>query len=317
MLPSFSEFPHDPLLWTVLGTLFGSIGGVTSLCLGIFFLWSAFQYPGILMVERMRTDQDALGAPYQLGNHRATYKPSTISQLLFWSVLFLSGGVCIFAACTSFPRLSDVLWFCLGGLLCMGIALSGSITAYQHRVLRVFVYEYGLIYVGRESLQALSWHHVEAVWHQVKIRRSRRSAYKTFVHTYIVDSIDGTQLKLDHTFAHLRDLGRSLEVGTAPYLFPRVLQTYQMGQPVLFGPLTVTTLGLSYKAEMLPWTEMKSIKIDEYTGEIVITKHRKLLSWATIDSSNLPNVEVFRMLIEHLTGRTPSTKWGPNLTDII
>jgi hypothetical protein len=62
---------------------------------------------------------------------------------------------------------------------------------------------------------------------------------------------------------------------------------------------------------------MKSIKIDEYIGEIVIKRQGQLLSWASIELGDLPNVEVFRMLIQHITGRTPSTKWGPNLTDVI
>jgi hypothetical protein len=318
LFPLLRELPNDPL-WTFLGTVFGIIGVITSLFLFIFLIWSAFQHPGRrpLMFEHMRTDQEALGAPYQLGNHRATYKPSMISQVTFWSFIFILGCVCLFAAFTSLHRFSNFIWLCLGGLSFVGIALYGSITAYQNRVLRVFVYDYGFIHVGSQSRQALSWQNVEAVWHKVKIPRLRRSAYKTFVHTYIVDGIDGIQLKLDNTFAHLRDLGRSLEVGTAPYIFPRVLKTYQMSQPVLFGPLTVTTLGLSYSAETLPWTEMKSIKIDEYIGEIVIKKHEKLSSWASIDLGNLPNVEVFRMLIQHITGRTPSTKWGPNLTDVI
>jgi hypothetical protein len=311
------ELPNDPI-W-IVGTIFGIIVVITSLCLFIFFIWSAFQYPGrrLLMFQHMRTDQEALGAPYQLGNHRATYKPSAISQVIFWSFIFILGCAGIFAAFTSFDRFSDAIWLCLGGLSFVGIALYGSITAYQNRILRVFVYDYGFIYVGRKDRQALYWQDIEAVWHKVKLRRARRSSYRTFVHTYIVNGIDGTQLELDNTFAHLRDLGRSLEVGMALYIFPRVLKTYQMSQAVVFGLLTVTTLGLSYRAETLPWTEMKSIKIDEYIGEIVIKRQGQLLSWASIELGDLPNVEVFRMLIQHITGRTPSTKWGPNLTDVI
>jgi hypothetical protein len=95
------------------------------------------------------------------------------------------------------------------------------------------------------------------------------------------------------------------EVGTAPYIFPRVLNTYQMSQAVVFGPLTVTPWGLSYREKTLPWTEMKSIKIDENYGQIAIKKQGKLFGWASVALSDLPNVEVFRMLVQHVTGVRP------------
>jgi hypothetical protein len=67
----------------------------------------------------------------------------------------------------------------------------------------------------------------------------------------------------------------------------------------------VTPQALSYGVKTFPWAEMKSIKIDESYGQIVIKKQGKRFIWASIALGEVPNVEVFRMLVEHITGVRP------------
>ena len=62
----------------------------------------------------------------------------------------------------------------------------------------------------------------------------------------------------------------------------------------------MTHQGLYDQAKLLPWTEMKSIKIYENSGEIIIKKQGKMFPWALIKLSDLPNVEVLRMLVQHV-----------------
>jgi hypothetical protein len=50
---------------------------------------------------------------------------------------------------------------------------------------------------------------------------------------------------------------------------------------------------------------MKSIKIDENYGQIVVKKQGKLFGWVSMALGDLPNVEVFRMLVQHITGVRP------------
>jgi hypothetical protein len=263
------------------------------------------------MSQYMIADPLALGAQYRLGNHRTTYKPSTtcsfiflILVLLFAFGIGLAGGVAYFGSNLFIP-FPFVLFILFIWLFIVGLILYGLVETYRNRVLRVFVYDYGLIHVGREFHQSIYWQNVEAVWHNVEKHTSTDSkghSTTTYIHTYTVRCIDGTQLKLDRTFARLQQLGKSIEVGTAPYIFPRVLKVYQMSQAVVFGPLTVAPWGLSYGGKTLPWTEMKSIKIDENYGLIAIKKQGKLFGWASVALSDLPNVEVFRMLVQHITG---------------
>lgn len=119
------------------------------------------------MSQQIIADPQALGAQYRLGNHKATYKPPTTCHVIFLFFVFLFGCVFTLMALISIAFISlFALIFVLVGLLIIGLALHGIITTYQNRVLRVFVYDYGFIHVGRQSRQAMYWQNVEAVWHQ-------------------------------------------------------------------------------------------------------------------------------------------------------
>ena len=56
---------------------------------------------------------------------------------------------------------------------------------------------------------------------------------------------------------------------------------------------------------MLPWSELKSLKIDEKGGQVEISKQGKLVPWAILKLEDIPNVEVLRMLVQHITGVLP------------
>jgi hypothetical protein len=69
-----------------------------------------------------------------------------------------------------------------------------------------------------------------------------------------VSSSDGTTLILGkvYHFEQMEQIGQWIEKATARYLYPTALNQYQMGQPVLFGPLTITPEGLSHQSHLLP-----------------------------------------------------------------
>lgn len=261
------------------------------------------------MSQYMTAHPLVLGTQYRLGTHRATYKPSTTCIFIVLVLLLiivlgigLVGGINALSDSPFMPFPGGIVILCIC-LLIVGFILYGIVATYRNRTLRVYVYDYGLIHVGRQFIQSMYWQNVETVWHKVQARTSTDSnghSSTTYIHTYIVNCIDGTQLKLDGTFARLEQLGKSIEVRTASYLFPGVLKAYQMSQTTVFGPVTVAQQGLYHKAKLLPWTEMKNITIYENQGQIIIKKQGKLFPWAYIKLGDVPNVEVFRMLIQHI-----------------
>lgn len=244
----------------------------------------------------MRYNPLALGVQYQLGNHQATYKPS--GSPLIGAVLYSAFGALVGTIVFAFGRnnvlfLSIFLW---GGFVVF--LLCFFVDSYQRHALHVFVYENGLIHVGAKSLQPISWQKVQVVRHDVTYDQG------VAFHSFHLTCTDGTSLRLKNTIVRCRDLGKLIEEATVPYIFPVALNTYQTSGAVAFGPITVTAQGISWRRRTLPWSGIESLKIDECTGRLVL--RRKQGEWFGRTSVKVPNVEVFRMLIKHLTSAWPS-----------
>ena len=262
----------------------------------------------------MVTDPLLLGSQYELGNLRATYKPPTTCIIIILAILVAMGvlatlfGIAfVFMANSPFPLIATVV-----GLIFIIFPGVGIVRAYRNRVLRVFVYDAGLLYLGRTSTQAVRWQNIQAVWHKVVVEthtstdgKGHTSTSTSYKHIYTLALTDGATLKLDETFAKLRELGKAIEIETAPILFPMALRTYQAYQTVQFGPISLTPQALYHRNNMLPWNELKSINIDESHGNIIIKKHGKLFRWGSASLGDVPNIEVFRMLVQHITGTWP------------
>ncbi|GHO97098.1 hypothetical protein KSF_071460 [Reticulibacter mediterranei] len=261
----------------------------------------------MLQSQQVMADPSFLGANYQLGNHKATYKPSTSRQIIVCSVALVFGvawtvGVWQFVFHATEPL---TLAFVVVGLLLIGFALWNFWRIYRNRVLHVFIYDDGLIYVGRGSaIQTMRWQDIEAVKHNV-VEHSGSEGGSTFRHHYTVNCFDGSSLTLDQTFSNVRQLGKTIEVETAHYLYPLILSTYRTTSSAIFGPLVVVPQGLYHRSSLLHWGEIKSINIDDNRGRVTIKQSGKLLLWASVPLRAVPNIEVFRMLIEHVTGVRP------------
>ncbi len=257
--------------------------------------------------QQITADPSFLGANYQLGNHKATYRPATLRQIIACSIM-LAFGLAWTAVVWQFVLHATEplgLAFVAIGLLVIGLALWNFWRSYRDRVLRVFVYDDGLIYVGRGSaIQTMRWQDIEAVKHNV-VEHADSEGGRTVKHYYTLNCFDGSSLTLDRTFTNVRQLGKMIEVETAHYLYPLILSTYRTTQSATFGPLVVVPQGLYYRSSLLRWDEMKSIKIDENKGNVTVKQSGKLLAAASVPLRAVPNIEVFRMLIEHVTGVRP------------
>ena len=258
--------------------------------------------------QHMTDDPLSLGTQHQLGTHRATYKPpTTASQIILWSIFFLLFlGIALWAMIETV----GVYFYHIPWLIVLGGAIVFVIIALhvyrirnviQNRTQSVFVYDDGLINVWHTSLQVIYWQRVQAVWHKVtEIRLQQGSIY---AHVYTVSCTDGTKLKFyENTVRNMLQLGKLIEEETAHYLFPAILNAYQVGQPVVFGSLTMTREGLSYRSKMLLWGEVKSIKIENWA--IVLRKQGKRSDWASVKLGVVPNVEVFKRLVRHVIAET-------------
>ena len=152
------------------------------------------------------------------------------------------------------------------------------------------------------SLQVIPWQNVQAVWHHKIVSNSGPPTYESSSrHIYTVGCTDGTKITIGNIYQskNIEQIGHMIEKETARYLFPAIWNSYQMGQPIVFGPLTVTSEGLSHQSHLLLWSEMKRIKI--VCGTIEIKKHGKRFDWVSVKLVDVPNIEVFKRLVQHVT----------------
>ncbi len=274
------------------------------------------------MCQKKKADPQALGLQYQLDHYRASYKPSVVGVVVLYVVylfFFLFGPSLIgtivivgniFAHGEIFSASED-LPFLLFGLFWSGLLLWALIWVYLYSRLRVHVYDLGLIYWQGRSPQPVYWQDVLEVRHKVRTYRGGGALLwlRWTSHVYTLSCASSKPHKLRWIFM-TQELGRSIEEGTSRYLFPTALNIYQMHYAVIFGPLIVTPQGLYYGPDLLPWNNVASIRIG---SRLVIRQQgkRKWFRWASVKLAEVPNIEVFRTLVPHITGGLVivSTAW--------
>lgn len=191
------------------------------------------------------------------------------------------------------------------------------IRAFLNRNLRVHVHAHGLVFLRRHSNDVIRWDQIASVSHKVKKRTTTSSntnpstGYKTTTtkttvyHTYIVQRADGAAFAFDQTFARLRALGKTIEQESARCLLPQAIAAYHAGKPIMFGKVSVSFAGVSDGQKTLPWSELKSMKVDENNGTITIRKQGKWLNWSNLSLSETPNILIFETLVNNIAGSIP------------
>lgn len=254
------------------------------------------------------TDPHLLGSQYQLGDLKATYKPATAGPIIIACMFVVFGMILTIRSIAMSNPLGGIAFLDVFLVLVPLIYIGQT---YPDRLLRVFVFEDGLVYVGPHSRQTIMrWQDVETIKHRVEIgSASRNNAVRS--HTYTLTYKSGKTLTLDYTFSGIEELGKTIEVKTARTLFPKILDTYQTRQNVQFGALSLTSEGLYlYNGHsVLTWNELKSININETHGSISIFKLGEHRPWTITSLEEVSNVEVLRMLVQHITGDRPYVTW--------
>jgi len=221
---------------------------------------------------------------------------------LFYFVSSIIACISLFTVAGDYAVSDTLVGVAFVSLFAIIILLSGvgSFYTFIHfHTLRLFLYDNGLIHVWKTSIQVIFWQNVRTVWHNEIVTRGSEGE-KTSSHIYIISCDDDTVMVISKLsgFNKIQKIGRAIEKETARYLFPAALNSYQMEQRVVFGPLTVTREGLSHASEMLPWHEVQDIKIVD--GMIMIMKQGKKESWASVGLITVPNVDVFKKLVQHI-----------------
>ncbi|GHO56807.1 DUF6585 family protein [Ktedonobacter robiniae] len=232
-------------------------------------------------------ESQGLAETYQLGELHKEFTPNIWVYIFIWSSFPI---VMLFINFYLHP-INDAsfatIWLPICGLVILG-CLTVIIVLYRGRNRRIYIYEHGLLAVRTNGVEAVRWEEIAIVWH--KVTRNKNS----ITHSYTLQRKDGSEFKLGFFFRTNQKLGSMIEEETARLLFPQARASYQQGQPLYFGPLTLDLSGLTYNTKFLPWNEVEEIQFGRTV--IVVKKQGKIFNWASISYGDIPNQRVLQQL---------------------
>jgi hypothetical protein len=246
----------------------------------------------------------ALGAPADEFSYRGQWWQVTLGFVIMAAMAVLIGAA------------SGELVF---GLVLGGIPglvwLRTTIIVWQHRHFRVVVFTEGLVVWQRIEACACFWKEIDTVEQRAAIpfrvanmaplANVAALAFWGYTRTLILGLADGEGIRFTNSLPRFNALWEIIREGTLHWQLPETLRAYQAGHPVAFGDLSVSREGLHNGHEILPWSEVKKVAIDEDT--ITVVRRGDWLPWLKASSSGFRNLHVLQRLAGIVLGSQGST----------
>lgn len=159
-----------------------------------------------------------------------------------------------------------------------------------HMSWRVYLCDQGFLLMKGNQPDVYRWDQIQGMWQEVT-RHYRNGIYTGTTHKYTIQRLDGQKVIFNDKFKQVEKLGDALSGAITDFLLPRALASYNAGQVLNFGPLSVSKQGVSNSKETLPWHEIKEFGVNR--GYISVRKEGKWLNWSTIAVAKIPNFFVF------------------------
>jgi hypothetical protein len=105
---------------------------------------------------------------------------------------------------------------------------------------------------------------------------------------------------LDGTLAHVDQLLDQMRDQTLPFIMARSKMAFDGGQPVQFGPLSITKLqGLQKGNKIFAWADVGKITVSNGIVEIK-PKKGGLFGSVSVAVESIPNIDVFFAMCEEM-----------------
>lgn len=195
----------------------------------------------------------------------------------------------------------------------------------------------GLVYMQEKRLCAVRWHDISAIWRKVGfvnglpstpgyiVQPANAAPFKfsllTGPYAGLLDMAENTsgsmsissgagiissqggfiQIQGMADLSAYAGLGELIEERILNLYLPRILETFQQGQPIAFGPFLVSSQGLSDGNKNLAWEEIADIQVSAFA--IRITKKPADLLWYNLSIPSLPNAALLIGLLNTIRAR--------------
>jgi hypothetical protein len=188
------------------------------------------------------------------------------------------------------------------GIAWLGMGVWITFAPVKPYSLRVVEYARGLVVV-KSRPQVIYWEQIEALWKAIK-----PGSKKGVVLSYTIRQKDGTSCVFTSDLLKIEMLGEILEGMVSKLYLPVAFSSYRAGAPVSFGDLVLDYRGIAVQSsrKQLLWSEIRSINVDETA--VSIYKTGEYWDWFTAPSSNIPNVAIFKALVDFIVQQRPENR---------
>ncbi|GCE16124.1 DUF6585 family protein [Tengunoibacter tsumagoiensis] len=262
----------------------------------------------------LSAEATVLAGTYQLGEPQAEYKIGLKKWMVTYIWMGIIGaiigivlavlGLMGMASDDSAWQLAVVGVACFFG--CLYLIARYARYPLVRRSWKVVVCAKGFIFTKNGQAEAFAWDQIESVWQEIKVYKKYGTTTGT-TYKYTVRRKDGVQVLIDDTFEDNDVLGQKIVEEAHNVQLPLAIEAFHAGQTLHFGPLSISAQGLSNGKELLPWDgTIRRINISN--GYFEVKKTDKLLLWANIEVSKIPNVLVLHNLIRYITSPSPEAE---------
>jgi hypothetical protein len=117
---------------------------------------------------------------------------------------------------------------------------------------------------------------------------------------------DGRKVEINSSVKDGRQLGLTVQQTLFDRMLPMAEKSFQAGETLSFGPLRLDRNSLYYKTKRLTWDEIEqvSLRYNAHTRSVqfeVKTAGSVLLPWCIVRTQDIPNLDVFKKLVESKT----------------
>jgi hypothetical protein len=236
-----------------------------------------------------------------------------VKRLTLWGgaalgILFTGIGVAslLFGAVSALSGLASDAARALGSLCIPGLIGAGSLalggwclySAWKNWGQAAAVFDRGFAFARSGDARAIPWGDVAVVWQSIT-KHYTNGIYTGTKHLYTVRLSDDTTYKLDDKFKDIEALGSAVQKNVTQALYPKYAAALKAGSRIEFGPLAMDYNNLYAGKKVLPWNEVKSIRVRG--GAVSVKKDKGWFAWTNSSVPQIPNFFVFYALLKNFT----------------
>jgi len=168
---------------------------------------------------------------------------------------------------------------------------------YRQVFVRLFAEGFAITRDHKET--SVRWPDVTTIY-QAVTKNYYNGVYTGTTYNYTLHTRDGKKHVFNNTIKNIADLGNALQNGVTNALLPGVMQAFNSGQSVQFGPVAVSPLSLSKGPQQVDWINIDKVSVDK--GYLKVWERGKRRATFSAPVKAIPNLLVCLEIIDRRVG---------------